>query len=189
MKKNKKILSFKRKYQGKTNYHKRLKLLSSPSPRLVVRVGNRSVQAQLISFHAKGDKTLCSSHSKDLKKYGWDFHAGNIPSAYLTGYILGLKAKKQKIEKAILDIGFRANTKYSAVYGALKGALDAGLDIPHANDVFPPEEKITGKHIADYATLSKNKNQFLEYKKKNIDLSTIAGVFEKIKEKISKEAI
>ena len=37
------------------------------------------------------------------------------------------------------------------VFAALKGAVDAGLDIPHGDFIFPEDERIRGEHIANYA--------------------------------------
>ena len=36
-----------------------------------------------------------------------------------------------------------------AVYAALKGMSDAGLDIPHSEDVYPEEDRLNGAHIDD----------------------------------------
>ena len=35
------------------------------------------------------------------------------------------------------------------MYAALKGSIDGGLDIPAKDDVFPPEERLTGQHLTD----------------------------------------
>ena len=39
--------------------------------------------------------------------------------------------------------------KGSRIYAALKGILDAGLNIPHSDGIFPNEERIKGKHISE----------------------------------------
>jgi len=62
-----------------------------------------------------------------------------------------------------LDVGTKATTLGSRVFGALKGASDGGLDIPHSHKRFPgysPEKKkynagahldrIYGVHVANY---------------------------------------
>ncbi len=141
---------FRRRREGKTNYKKRLAMLKSDKPRLVVRVLNRQVIAQLITFHEKGDKVLVSASSHELKKFGWDGHPGNCPSAYLTGLLLGVRAKKKGYSEALLDIGLHTPVKGSNVYAALKGAIDAGMEIPHSDDVIPPEDRISGAIIAEY---------------------------------------
>jgi len=65
--------------------------------------------------------------------------------------------------RCYLDVGLRRTTMGCRIWGALKGAVDAGLDIPHNEKKFPgydkegkdynPEEhreKITGEHIAEF---------------------------------------
>ena len=40
-----------------------------------------------------------------------------------------------------------ASTRGGRVYAALKGMSDAGLDIPHSEDVYPDEDRLNGAHI------------------------------------------
>jgi len=91
------VVPHRRRRQGRTDYRKRLRLLKSGKPRLVVRRFLNSVQCQVISYEKTGDKTIASASSLDLKKAGWKAHAGNIPAAYLVGFLCGLRAKKSKI--------------------------------------------------------------------------------------------
>jgi len=35
------------------------------------------------------------------------------------------------------------------VYAALKGMADAGLEVPHDEDILPSDERINGEHIDD----------------------------------------
>ena len=105
---------------------------------------------QLVEYHPDGDKVLVSSSTRELIKLGWDRARGNIPTAYLTGYLLGVKAKKSNYGDAIVDFGLQSNVKGSRIYAALKGAIDAGLDVHYGSeDIFPPEERINGVHIND----------------------------------------
>jgi len=41
--------------------------------------------------------------------------------------------------------------KGSRVFAALKGAVDAGLKVPHSESILPDESRIKGEHIAAYA--------------------------------------
>ena len=84
-----------RKRQGKTNYRKRLKLLKSGELRLVVRPSLKRISAQLIEFHPSGDKVIVAANSIELEKLGWNYGKGNIPAAYLTGLLIGTKAKNK----------------------------------------------------------------------------------------------
>ena len=52
-------------------------------------------------------------------------------------------------EEAVLDIGLAASTSGNRVFAALKGMVDAGLDIPHGDSVFPDEDRLNGAHIND----------------------------------------
>lgn len=147
---------FRRRAEGKTNYQKRLKLLKSHKTRLVIRASNNHIQVQLVESKIGGDKILVSAFSKELKsKFSYSANTGNIPAAYLTGYLAGLRAKKVNIEEAILDLGiFYHKTR---VLAAFKGVLKAGIDIPHRDEFFPEnlEKRITGSHIENYAKLLK----------------------------------
>ena len=142
-------VAYRRKRQGKTNYRKRLLLLKSKKLRLVVRGSNNNFIAQIIKYESNGDKVLTSAHTRELIKYGWDKHRGNVPSAYLVGYLVGKKALKMNINEAILDVGLQSLTKGNRIFAALKGAVDAGLNVPHDPKLMPDEDRIKGKHIND----------------------------------------
>jgi len=140
-------VQFRRKRQGKTNYKKRLKLLKSSLPRLVIRPSSKNIQAQIIKFDPKGDIIIASSHSREIEKLGWTFHKGNAAIAYLVGLSLGKKAKQNEVKKAILDIGLKQPIKGSNIFACLKGALDAGLEIAHSPKILPKEDRINGKSL------------------------------------------
>lgn len=184
MKRKIKRFPFKRRMEGKTDYRKRLKLLSSKKPRLVVRKSLKQLRAQIVEYDPKGDRTLVFASSQDLKKFGWSNPSNNLPSAYLVGLLIGKKALKKKIKSAILDMGLHPNTKGSKVYAVLKGALDAGLSIPHSPEILPSEKRIRGEHIVEYAKKlekEKYKRQFSLTKPEKIP-----EVFEEVKAKIMK---
>jgi large subunit ribosomal protein L18 len=109
----------------------------------------KNVGAQIVVAKPQGDEVLVSSHSSELKKYGWKAPTGNIPSAYLTGLICGLKAKKNGVTKAVLDIGLAAPTKGSRLFAALSGVLDAGVEVPY-DEAKIVKERTKGEHIAKY---------------------------------------
>ncbi|HDD46392.1 MAG TPA: 50S ribosomal protein L18 [Candidatus Aenigmarchaeota archaeon] len=186
------IIPHRRRREGRTDYRKRLRLLKSHLPRFVVRKSLNNIICQIIEFMPKGDKVIVSADSKELKKFGWLGNCGNIPAAYLTGLLCGLRAKKKGIERSVLDIGMYRSVKGSRIYGALKGALDAGISIPHSPDILPKEERIKGMHISNYAkklkkeNMSKYKKMFANYIKKNVDVENLDKVFEAVKNKISK---
>ena len=87
-----KILKFKRRLKNLTNYYKRKVYIESGKIRLVVRISNKHVVAQLIKAEIKGDVCLSSVHSSQLKEFGWIFSSKNLPACYILGYMLGKKA-------------------------------------------------------------------------------------------------
>lgn len=184
-------VQFRRKREGKTNYKKRLKLLLAGKPRLVVRPSLKNIIVQIVEYHPEGDRVIVAAYSSELDKLGWKFNKGNIPAAYLTGVLLGQKAKDEGIKQVILDIGLKPSVKGSRIFACLKGAVDAGIDVPFSEDILPKEERIKGGHIAKYAGLLKENKEkyskrFSEYIKLNVDPSQIPVIFEEIKNKILK---
>jgi len=140
-----------RRREGRTDYHQRLRLLKSGSPRLVARTSNSHVRAQLITPGPNGDVTHVSATSEELDDYGWEAPTGNVPSAYLTGFLLGSRAVAEGHDEAVLDIGLNTATPGNKVFSVQEGAIDAGLEIPHSDDVLADWSRNRGEHIADYA--------------------------------------
>jgi len=140
---------FRRRREGKTNYRKRLALIKSGKPRIVVRKTLRRIIVQFIKFDPKGDRVIACADSKDLIKYGWRGSAKNTPAAYLVGYIAAKRALEKGVKEAVLDIGLHRPTRGARIFAALKGALDAGLDVPHGEGIFPSDERIRGEHISE----------------------------------------
>jgi large subunit ribosomal protein L18 len=173
---------YRRKSKGRTNYKKRMAYLKSGLPRLVVRRFNRNILAQVVQFEEKGDKVLVSAHSSDLKKLGWVYNTGNIPASYLVGYLVG---KKSPVKKMILDMGLHTPISGNRLFALLKGVIDAGVDTPYSKDILPPEDRLKGKHIAQYAKkLGDHKIIFSLYKKNNADPEKIGDAIEKTKSQI-----
>ncbi|RDE16420.1 MAG: 50S ribosomal protein L18 [Candidatus Thorarchaeota archaeon] len=140
-------VKFRRRREGKTNYYRRRSLLQSRRARLVVRKTNADMIVQVINASVGGDMTVASASAKELTDHGWTAGTANTPAAYLTGLLAGLRAKSRGVNEAVLDIGLNPPTKGSRIYAALKGALDAGLDVPHSPDVLPDDSRISGEHI------------------------------------------
>jgi len=140
-------VKFRRRREGKTDYRQRLRLLKSEQSRLVVRSSLQYVTIQLVNYIPEGDHVIFTHTSKSLKKMGWKFGTNNIPAAYLIGYMAGKETKKQGVTDAILDIGRFKPIASSKVFAALKGLLDAGVSIPHSEEILPGDDRIHGKHI------------------------------------------
>jgi len=164
----------------------------TPKYRFVVRVTNRDVICQIFSSDIEHDICLVSAYSHELKRYGLTVGLTNYAAAYATGLLLArridlkfslgykgntaIDGKEYHVKddgegnapfKALLDVGLARTTTGARVFGALKGAVDGGLNIPHNVRRFPgsikPEEGkkweydakvhrkyIFGGHVADY---------------------------------------
>ena len=143
---------FRRRKAGLTDYRRRLKLLRGQMPRAVVRVSNTRTTCQLVSWAADGDLVSINVTGSDLvKKHGWPEGRSlkSVPASYLVGFAMGKAAVASGASEAVLDIGLAANTRGGRVYAALKGMCDAGLEIPHSEDVYPEDERLNGAHIDD----------------------------------------
>jgi large subunit ribosomal protein L18 len=182
---------FRRRKEGKTNYRSRRALVLSKTPRLVVRLTLKNTIMQIAEAEAVGDKIIVSAHSRELaKKYGWMGSGGNVPAAYLTGLLCGFKAMAKGVERVFLDIGLHIPTKGSRIFAALKGVLDAGLEVPHSEDILPDEGRVSGEHIAEYGNqlLSDGEvyqQKFSNYLSKKLRPEKLSEHFFTVKDKIT----
>lgn len=182
---------FRRRRQGKTNYQKRKALIVSRRLRLVVRGTQKHTLIQFIKAKTTGDEVVVSAHSQELtKNYGWKGGCGNLPAAYLTGLLCGRRATVHNVKSAVLDMGLQSVSKGARVFAALKGILDAGVAIPHKEDILPDETRIQGQHIAEYAKqLSLDpeayEKRFAEYLSRSLRAEQLPEHFSTVREKIS----
>jgi len=165
---------------------------NAPKYRLVVRFTNRSIIVQIAYARLQGDFILTAANSKELPRYGINHGLTNWAAAYATGLLcarraltkLGLSDKYEGVAepdgtfkvtevleeedaprpfKAYLDVGLKRTSTGSRVFGAMKGASDGGIFIPHSEKRFPgydTESKeldaevlkkyIFGGHVAEY---------------------------------------
>jgi large subunit ribosomal protein L5e len=132
--------------------------------RMVVRFTNKRVLASIVYSTLKGDMTICAADSKELTNWGVKCGLTNYAASYATGLLLArrlLQDKKiddtfkgnSKIDgslynitnenperrpfKAYLDVGLVRTTTGNRVFGAMKGACDGGLNVPHNEKRFP----------------------------------------------------
>jgi large subunit ribosomal protein L5e len=164
----------------------------TPKYRFVVRFSNKDITVQVFSSDLIKDTCLASAYSHELRRYGISLGLTNYAAAYATGLLLARRIDRKfmlgyagnlRIDgkeyhvvddgqglrpfKALLDVGLVRTTTGARVFGALKGAADGGLNIPHNTRRFPgssrnedskkweyePEEHrryIFGQHVADY---------------------------------------
>lgn len=163
---------------------------NAPKYRLVVRFSNKNITVQVVYARLQGDFVLVSANSRELPRYGIEHGLTNWTAAYATGLLaarraltkLGLADKYEGVAepdgtislteavegaprpfKAYLDVGLKRTSTGSRVFGALKGASDGGIFIPHSEKRFPgydTESKaldaevlkkyIFGGHVAEY---------------------------------------
>ncbi|WP_456327666.1 50S ribosomal protein L18 [Archaeoglobus sp.] len=173
---------YRRRREGKTNYRKRLKLLLSRKPRLVVRITNRRVIAQIVEYHPQGDRVLVGVDSSMLTKYGWKGDLNNTPACYLTGLLVAKKALEKGIKEAILDIGLHTPTRGGRVFAVLRGAVEAGLNVPHDPEILPDDSRIRGEHIAQYYEM--RPELFGEYERRGLKPTELPQHVEEVKERI-----
>jgi len=146
----------------------------TPKYRFVVRITNRDIVCQIFSADLTHDVCMLAAYAHELPRYGVKVGLTNYAAAYCTGLLLGRRVNKKycldyegqtevdgedyNVEadpegkapfKALLDVGLRRTTTGARIFGALKGACDGGLDIPHNDRRFPGSECIAGEYQAD----------------------------------------
>jgi large subunit ribosomal protein L5e len=214
--------------QDKTKYN-------APKNRLVVRFTNKDVVCQVVSAKLTGDYVLTAAYSHELPKYGLKVGLKNYSAAYCTGLLCARRLlQKYKLDskyegvkkvdgkyflveeikdearpfKAALDVGLARTTTGARVFGALKGACDGGLLVPHSQEGkrFPGyndeeskydpsvhRDKIFGKHVSDYMKHLKESDekryqtQFALYIKNGVDADGLKKVYENVHAAIRKD--
>ncbi|KAF7552628.1 hypothetical protein G7046_g7345 [Stylonectria norvegica] len=140
---------------------------NAPKYRLVVRFTNKDIIMQIVTSEITGDKVFASAYSHELKAYGIEHGLTNWAAAYSTGLLiarrvlkkLGLDEDFTGVEeadgeftlteaaetddgerrpfKANLDVGLAQTSTGARVFGAMKGASDGGILVPHSEKRFP----------------------------------------------------
>jgi large subunit ribosomal protein L18 len=152
------VRTLKRIRSRKTNYRKRQALLISRQDFVTIKITNQNVIAQLLRPEIRGDRVKVSVHSRELRRHGWKGSLNSLPACFLVGTLLGKKAQEKGIGRAILYIGNKPFTSRTAA--CMKGIVEAGMNIPISAESFPPQNRLNGGHIADYA---------IKIKKEDID--------------------
>jgi large subunit ribosomal protein L18 len=142
--------------EEKTNYRKRGTMLMGKRDFITVNITNENTQVQILKPGMTGDKVIASAHSRYLLEKGWKGSRKSVPAAYLTGYLAGKKALGQGAKDAILYTGTRKYTQRMAA--ALKGIIDAGVQVPASKETFPSDDRINGEHLTVKNDISKMKS-------------------------------
>ena len=182
---------FRRRRNGRTNFYYRKRLILSNKLRVIIRSSLKHIRIQIAKAELIGDKILNSTSSFELiKNYNWRGATGNLPTAYLTGLLAGKKALKNNLKQAVLDLGIASPIRGNRLFAALKGLVDAGLEIPHNEKIYPPEDRIRGENIGNYAKYLTDletpepAQQFSLYKKRGLDPKKFPAHFDEVKELI-----
>lgn len=198
---------------------------NTPKYRLIVRFTNKDIICQIAYARIDGDVIVCAAYSHELPKYGIKVGLTNYAAAYSTGLLLARRLLKKfnldtvysgceevtgeryQVESAdgqpgafrcYLDVGLARTTTGARVFGAMKGAVDGGLDIPHDVKRFPGydgeskefhaevhRKHIFGQHVADYMRLLQQddedayKKQFSQYIKLGINPDSVEDLYKK----------
>lgn len=147
----------------------------TPKYRFVVRITNKDVICQIFSSDLTHDVCLASAYAHELRRYGITLGLTNYAAAYATGLLLARRVNVKyglaeeytgndnidgadyNVEagperapfKALLDVGLTRTTTGARVFGALKGACDGGIDVPHKDRRFPGSKREEGAWVAD----------------------------------------
>jgi len=206
---------------------------NTPKYRLVVRFSNRNITTQVAYARIEGDVVLAAAYSHELPRYGVKVGLSNYASAYATGLLLARRLlKKLKLDKVYtgakdttgaeynvedvdgqpgafqcyLDVGLARTSTGAKIFGAMKGAADGGLHVPHSVRRFPGydadkkeykaevhRKHIFGLNIAAYMKdLQKDnddiyKRQFSKYISNGVTADSIEGIFKKAHAEIKKD--
>lgn len=158
-------------YQHRTNLLRQdLTEYNSVKSRLVVRITNTKVICSIVKAFIDGDRTVAYADSTELKNYGINFGLKNHFAAYATGLLCARRAlasngldkiympnteigeyvvtedvdEEHKAYRVFLDIGLARASKGANAFIAMKGASDAGLQIPHSESKFFGYDKDSG---------------------------------------------
>ncbi|KAK3865129.1 hypothetical protein Pcinc_029244 [Petrolisthes cinctipes] len=168
-------VKFKRRREGKTDYYARKRLVvqaknkyNTPKHRMIVRITNTDVIAQIAYARIEGDVVIASAYAHELPDYGIKIGLTNYAACYCTGLLLARRVlKKFNLDKlyegqtevdgemysvedldkgpgafrANLDIGLARTTTGARIFGVMKGAVDGGIEVPHSEKRFPGYDK------------------------------------------------
>jgi large subunit ribosomal protein L18 len=182
------VQTLKRIRSDKTNYRKRAALLIGRHSFVTVKVSDQNVAAQVLKPTPTGDIVIASAHSRELAKQDWKGAFNNLPACYLTGLLMGKKTLEKGVKNAVLYIGKDHFT--SRVAACLKGIVDSGVTMPVSEESLPLEERITGRHIAKYASTLKEdqeeyNSRFSAILKNGLKPEDYPTHFEEVRSKIS----
>jgi large subunit ribosomal protein L5e len=88
-------VKYRRRREGKTDYRARRQMIiqdktkfGAPKYRLVARITNKDIIAQIVHAKVQGDDVLSAAYAHELKNYGLKVGLTNYAAAYATGLLL-----------------------------------------------------------------------------------------------------
>jgi len=184
------VQMYRRRREGKTDYHLRKKVIASRLPFVTIRISNKNVLLQVVRAEPRGDIVVGSVQSRQLQKFGWPLSRKNIPACYLCGLMLGLRVKEKVGSRAIVYMGIEPYVVGSRAAAAVKGLIAGGLKVEVDPETFPDDGKIRGEHIVSYVRRLKSSDidlynrRFSGYVREGVDVEELSNVFDKVRKAI-----
>lgn len=168
---------------------------------------------------------MAAAYSSELPEFGVKTGLANYSAAYCTGLLCARRLltkmsldttykgnakvgkffeleenEEKRSFKCFLDIGLCRSTTGANVFGALKGGVDGGLNIPYSGNRLAAgyfdkksgkyneaalADRIYGKHVSEYMKYAKEedeewyKSQFSQYIKNGVEADSIKSMYEK----------
>jgi large subunit ribosomal protein L5e len=198
---------------------------NTPKYRLIVRFTKKDIICQIAYAKIGGDVVVTAAYAHELPRFGVKIGLTNYAAAYCTGLLLARRhLKKLKLDgiyqgqtdvtgdtynvesqegqpgafRCYLDVGLSRTTTGARIFGAMKGAVDGGLDIPHSETRFPGYDseakkydpaqhkaRIFGQHVADYMRSLKEeddedyKRHFSRFVKEGLEADSLETMYKK----------
>merc|ERR1712121_32377 len=198
---------------------------NTPKYRMIVRFTNKDIICQIAYAKLEGDVIICAAYAHELPRYGVKVGLTNYAAAYCTGLLLARRLlNKFKLDtiyegndnidgdeyfvesidgkpgafRCYLDVGLARTSTGARVFGAMKGAADGGLEIPHSTRRFPGydsesqefyaevhRDHIFGNHVGTYMQQLADddedayKRQFSQFIKHGINADNIEEMYQK----------
>lgn len=208
---------------------------NTPKYRMIVRFTNKDIITQVAYARIEGDVVICAAYAHELPRYGVKVGLTNYAAAYCTGLLLARRLlNKFNLDKiyegndeidgdeymveaqdgqpapfrCYLDVGLARTTTGARIFGAMKGAVDGGMEIPHSTKRFPGydneskefnaevhRDHIFGKHVADFMRQLADededayKKHFSQFIKNGVTADGVEGMYTKCHASIREDPV
>ena len=200
----------------------------------MVRKSNKQITAQVVESRLGGDHIMAAAYTSELPTFGVKQGLTNYSAAYCVGLLcarrlltkIGLDTKykgntvvgkffenqddeSRRSFRCFLDVGIQRTTTGANIFGALKGAVDGGLNIPYSGNRLAAgyfdkkankyneaalANRIYGVHVSDYMKQlagdeAAYKTQFGTYIKNGVKPEALKDIYTKAHEAIRKAPV